>query len=103
MTIDDFRETIVQLKPGNVMAGQGAASGMFGTVSSGGSAVADLQRAAIEFVRVYKAEDTTGELNAARRDLTAKIMVAATLDAISEAKADELMESLNELMKERSK
>ena len=100
MTIDELRDRVMQLKPANFMAMNGAASGILGSFDSGTNAVLQLQRATIEFADRYKTgnEDETMD---ARREVTAKIMVALTFDAISQAEADELIEALGQLMKGR--
>ena len=98
-TVEEFREQIIRLKPGNFMALQGSASGILGSSTTGGDTIAQLQRAAIEFTRVYQDPKLAEQLPAARKEVIAKIMIAITLDALSEKRGDELLEMLAELMK----
>ncbi|HEX7368149.1 MAG TPA: hypothetical protein VF261_00650 [Candidatus Saccharimonadales bacterium] len=100
--IDDFRDSVLSLRPGNFMALGGAASGIVGTADSGSTVVAQLQRAVIEFARLYKSGSVGEELDRVRRDVTSKIMVAVTVDAVSEQRADELLDALAQLLKERA-
>lgn len=101
MSVEEFREAIMQLKPGNFMALGGASAGIVGSSNGGSEAILQLQRSALEFTKVYKSASSTQALDVARRDVIAKIMVAHTVDAISEKRADELLEQLAQLMKER--
>lgn len=101
MTVDEFRESVMQLKPNSFMALNGAAPGIIGGPNSGLDALVDLQRATLEFTRIYKSESDANALKAARHNVSAKVMVAQTLNAISLKRADELMDSLHQLMEER--
>ncbi|HET6924882.1 MAG TPA: hypothetical protein VFH39_03580 [Candidatus Saccharimonadales bacterium] len=92
---------VVSLKPGNFMGLNGAAPGIIGSTDSGGDTILQLQRAAIEFSQLYQTQGKDDELDSARRKLAGKIMVAVTLGALSERKADELMSAMSKLMKER--
>ena len=83
------------------MALGGAASGIVGATDSGSATVMQLQRAAITFANYYKENNNEEHIKAAHKDVLAKIMVALTLDAISQRKADELIEGLQQLMKAR--
>jgi len=101
MTVDEFRERIVSMKPNNFMGLNGAGAGILGTSSTGSDALMQLQRAAIEFVHLYKMNDNEEYLMASRKEVIAKIMVAHAVDAITEQQADELVAALQQLMKER--
>lgn len=100
MTIDSFQEKVMQLKPNNFMALNGAAPGIVGSSDSGSNAVLELQRACIEFVRAYKSGNA-GAAEAARKELVAKILVAHTFNAINEGQADDLLDALHALKEER--
>jgi hypothetical protein len=101
MTIDEFREAVMRLKPNNFMALHGAASGILGSADSGTDAIVQLQRTTIEFVDRFK-QGSDDEIQSARREVIGKIMVAMTLDAITEEKADELTEALVQITKGNS-
>lgn len=81
------------------MALNGAAAGIIGSSDSGTDAIVQLQRATITFAEAYKKADSAEALQAAKREVIGKIMVAVALDAITEQKADELTEALMQLMK----
>lgn len=98
MTIDEFREAVMKLKPNNFMAMNGAGAGILGSSDSGTDSIAQLQRATIEFVDRYK-QGSTEEITAAKREVIGKVMVAMALDAITEEKADELTEALVQITK----
>ena len=83
------------------MALGGAASGIVGATDIGSVTVMQLQRAAIALVGYYKDNNNEECIEAAYKDVLAKIMVALTVDAISQGKADELIEGLQQLMKAR--
>lgn len=78
------------------MALNGAAAGILGSADSGTDAVLQLQRTVLEFASQYK---QGGDLQQARKDVIGKVMVAMTLDAITEEKADELTEAIVQLTK----
>jgi len=99
--IDAFQEKVIRIRPNNFMALGGAAAGIIGSADSGTDAVAQLQRAALAFARVYKDNESEQYIAAARKEVLAKTMVALTLDAITEKQADDLVSDLNQLMKER--
>lgn len=101
MTVDEFREAVMALRPNDFMGLNGAGQGILGSVSSGSEAVEQLQHSAIEFARMAKRRATDEELTDARRDVTGKVMVAATVGAISETQADRLVAALHDIMKER--
>lgn len=96
MTVDELREQIMKLRPNHFMAMNGAAPGILGTSDSGSDAIQQLQRAMIEFTDIYK---SGGDIPAAKREVIAKIMVAAAFGALSEQQADELTEALVQLTK----
>ena len=98
MTIDEFRDAVMKLKPSNFMAMGGAASGILGSSDSGTDSILQLQRSTIEFVDRYK-QGSEDEIMTARREVIGKIMVAMALDAITEEKADELTEALMQITK----
>jgi len=98
-SVEEFREKIIGLKPGNFMALNGASAGIIGGSNSGGDAIMQLQRSAIEFTRIYHDPGPNEDLQQARKDVTGKIMIAVTLNALSEQRADELLDMLAELMK----
>lgn len=100
MTIDDFQEKMLRIRPNNFMGLDGAAAGIVGSASSGSDAVMNLQRAAIDFARLYKTADDETSLRASSKEVMAKIMVAHTLDVLSEQQADELIDALQQLMDE---
>lgn len=87
----------MHLRPNNFMAMNGAAPGILGSADSGTDVVAQLQRAAVEFANQYK--NGADDLQQAKRDVIGKVMVAMTLDAITEEKADELTEAIMQLTK----
>lgn len=101
MTVDEFRESVMRLKPNNFMALNGAGAGILGSSDSGSDAILYLQRATIEFVDKYK-QGNDEEITAAKREVIGKVMVAMALDAITEEKADELTENLMKLTKGKS-
>lgn len=101
ITIDGFQERVIGLRPNNFMALNGAAPGIVGASSTGAEVVLELQRSVIVFTHLYKSGTDDEALQAARRDVLGKIMVALTVDAISEKAADELAENLQQLMKGR--
>lgn len=98
MTIDEFRDAVMSLKPNNFMALNGAASGILGSSDSGTDSITQLQRATIEFVDRYK-QGSDEEIASAKREVIGKVMVAMALDAITEEKADELTEALVHITK----
>jgi predicted YcjX-like family ATPase len=98
MTIDEFREAVMSLRPNNFMALNGAASGILGSSDSGTDAILQLQRTVIEFVDRYK-QGSDEEIMNLRREVIGKIMVAMALDAITEEKADELTEAVMQITK----
>ena len=79
----------------------GAGAGIVGATDSGATAVLQLQRACIEFVRAYKTNASVEVLSTAKKEVIAKAMVAHTLDSISEGQADELIEAVQALGNER--
>lgn len=97
MTIDEFRDAIMNLKPGNFMALNGAASGIIGSSNSGADVMLELQRATIDFVHQYKTGDDVA-LEAATQELRAKLMVATTVGAITEGQSDMLTDNLMQIM-----
>lgn len=99
--IDDFRSEILELKPAHFMALGGASAGIVGGADSGSTVMAQLQRSVIEFTRLYKSGPDKAALRQARRDVTSKIMVAVTVGALNEQRADELMDKLGKLMKRK--
>lgn len=100
MTVDKFCEIVLGIRPNNLMGFNGAAAGIAGSANSASDVVQQLQRSTVKFASAYKGNDVE-TVHAARRDVTAKIMVAVTVDAISENQADELIEALSQIMKER--
>ena len=100
-TIEEFREKVMDLKPGNFMSMQGGSSGILGATTGGGDAILQLQRSVIEFTKLYQHPKAEDQLQVAHNDVVGKIMLAGTLDAISEQRADDLMDMLAELMKGR--
>jgi len=101
ITIDEFQERVVGLRPNNFMALNGAAPGIVGASSTGAAVILELQRSVIALARLYKSGTNDEALQLARRDVLGKIMVALTVDAISEQTADELVGNLQQLMKGR--
>lgn len=101
MTIDAFLDKVMRLTPSNFMGLNGAAAGIVGSTDSGASAILQLQRASIEFVRLYKVGGDVAALRLAKKDVVAKTMVAHTLDALSESQADELLDAVQALISER--
>lgn len=102
-TIDDFQEKVVKIRPSNFMALGGAAPGILGSADSGSDSVAQLQRAVLAFGRHYKDNTNEEYILVARKEVLAKIMVALTMDAITQTQADALVEDLGQLMQERKK
>lgn len=98
MTIDEFREAVMRLKPTNFMAMGGAGSGILGSSDSGSDSILQLQRSTIEFVDRFK-QGSDDEIKAGRREVIGKIMIVMALDAITEEKADELTEAIMQITK----
>lgn len=101
MTVDEFQERVMRIRPNNFMALGGAAPGIIGSADSGSAAVTALQHAAITFAHHYKDNQNEAYIAAARKEVLAKTMVARTMDAITEQQADELIGALQQLMKGR--
>ena len=101
MTIDAFQDKVMQLRPNNFMGMGGAGAGIVGATDGGAAAMLQLHRACIDFVRAYNTGDSIDSLKAAKKELIAKIMVAHTLDTISESQADELIDAAQSLVSEK--
>jgi hypothetical protein len=98
MTVDELCEEVLRLKPNSFMALNGAAAGIIGSSDSGTDTIAQLQRATLQFAQTYKDGDAEA-LATAKREVIGKVMVAMTMDAITEEKADMIAEAVVELTK----
>ena len=98
MTIDELCEMVMGLRPNNFMAMNGAAPGIIGSADSGSSVLMQLQQATLQFATHYKAGDAA-QIEASKRDVIGKAMVAQTLDAITEEKADEITDAIVDITK----
>jgi hypothetical protein len=101
MTIEELCELVMRLRPNNFMALNGAASGIVGSTDSGSDAIAQLQRATLNFADHLRT-GSDEEVQAARKEVIGKAMVAVTLDALSEDKADEIADAATQLSKEKN-
>jgi hypothetical protein len=101
VTIDDFVERLMRLRPGGLLGFNGAASGILGTSNTGSDLTLQLQRKAIEFSQLYKSTPTMGALEIKARELRGLLMAAAAVGAIAQNLADELIETLQTLTKKR--
>lgn len=93
MTIDELCEAVMRLRPNNFMALNGAAAGIIGSNDSGSDAIAQLQQATLRFAQALKSDDME-QLEVAEKDVIGKVMVAITMDALTEQKADEIAETV---------
>jgi hypothetical protein len=99
MTINELCEAVMGLRPNNFMALNGAAAGVLGSSDSGSDTISQLQRATIQFADDYLAGVPANILQVSKKEVIGKIMIAMALDAITEEKADELVEALTAITK----
>ncbi len=90
----------MKLQSNTFMAMNGAAAGILGSADSGSDAIEQLKRAVVEFVGQSKAGADLARLKQSYRAVLAKIMVAQTMGSIGEELADELVATLQQIMKE---
>ena len=100
MTLDELCEMVMGLRPNHFMALNGAGAGIIGSIDSGSGALSQLQQATLQFASNYKT-DTLEQSEVAKQDVIGKAMVAQTLDAISEEKADQIADALEEIMQQK--
>lgn len=100
MTIDELCEMVMKVQPHSFMALGGAATGIIGSSDSGTDAVAQLQRTVLEFAQVYR-DGNSEELAGAKREVIGKAMVALTMGAITEEKADAIADAVVEITQGR--
>lgn len=98
MTVDELCEMVMGLRPNNFMALNGAAAGIIGSVDSGSGTLDELQRATLQFASQYTAGDI-GQIKIAKQDVIGRAMMARTLDAITEEKAGQIIDALEEITK----
>ncbi|MBC7581612.1 hypothetical protein H7097_01955 [Aeromicrobium sp.] len=100
MTIEQLCEAVMRLKPNNFMSLNGAAAGMIGSSDSGTDALVQLQHATLQFAKAYQIAEPE-QLNAAKREVIAKVMVAMTFGTITEEKADMITEAVVDMTHEK--
>lgn len=98
--IDELQEYVVNLRPQKVL-GSGGAGVMPAAASLEAQMIVQLQQATAKFAQTYR-NGSQDELQATKRDALGKIMVALAVDAISQDQADDLVEAVQALMKEKS-
>jgi len=98
MTIDELCDQVMRLKPTSFMALGGAAAGIIGSSDSGTDAIAQLQQATLRFAQAFKGDDIE-QIEVAKKDVIGKVMVAMTMDAMTEEKADQIAEAVITLTK----
>jgi hypothetical protein len=102
MTIDEFLERVVAIRPGGLLGFNGAASGIIGASSTGTDLTLRLQRAAIDFVGAYKSTTAAKDVEEKSQTLNGLIMTEATVGAIDQSHADELINALHTLIERRN-
>lgn len=101
MNIDEICELVMELRPNNFMAMNGAAAGILGANDSGSDAIMHLQRTTLQFADCWK-NGSLEEVKAVRKELIGKAMVAVALDALPEDTADDITEAVTQLTKEKN-
>lgn len=90
----------MKVQPNSFMALGGAATGIIGSSDSGSDAIAQLQRSVLQFAQVYR-DGNSEELASANREVIGKVMVALTMSAITEEKADQIADAVVEITQGR--
>jgi hypothetical protein len=101
VNIDELCELVMELKPNNFMAMNGAAAGILGANDSGSDAIVQLQRTTLQFADCWK-NGAVEDVKAVRKELIGKAMVAVALDALPEETADEIADAATQLAKEKN-